>query len=96
MRINIIGFARGGLPSSNQLFEVRNKSDRQMESPKQSNSVAGVASQSPSAGEGLNEDELELHLWQKAYFLDDGSSARHAADSLRMRLAHLHYCCQKE
>ena len=48
------------------------------------------------SGDKLSEDEVELHLWQKAYFLDDGSSVRHSADSLRMRLAHLHYCCTKE
>ena len=52
--------------------------------------------QSSTSGDKLSEDELELHLWQKAFFLDDGSSVRHSADSLRMRLAHLHFYCAKE
>lgn len=47
-------------------------------------------------GGELSEDELELHLWQRAFFLDDGSSVRHTADSLRMRLAQLKHCCTKE
>lgn len=55
-----------------------------------------VDPQSSVSGDTLSEDELELHLWQKAFFLDDGSNVRHSADSLRMRLAHLQYCCTKE
>ena len=60
------------------------------------NPVVSKDPQSSTSGDKLSEDELELYLWQKAFFLDDGSSVRHSADSLRMRLAHLHYCCAKE
>ena len=69
-----------------------------MASLKQSSSVASTSTteESPPAGARLSDDELELHLWQRAYFLDDGSSVRLAVDSLRLRLAHLHYCCEKE
>ena len=37
------------------------------------------------------EDEVELHLWQKAYFSDSGNGGREAADSLRLRMAQLDY-----
>ena len=61
--------------------------------------TSAAISKSPQGskpGDKLNEDELELHLWQKALFLDDGSSVRNSVDSLRLRLAHLHYYCEKE
>ena len=63
---------------------------------KKSSSVFSKDVQSSVSGDKLSEDELELHLWQKAFFLDDGSSVRHSADSLRLRLAHLHYYRTKE
>lgn len=55
-----------------------------------------IDTQSSEGVDQLSEDELELHLWQKAFFLDNGSSARHTADSLRLRLAHLRYCIAKQ
>ena len=60
------------------------------------NSVDTRATQSSLAGETLTGDELELHLWQNAYFMGDGSNVRHTADSLRLRLAHLQYYSAKE
>lgn len=64
--------------------------------PTESDSAGAKNSQNSLAGGKLDEDELELHLWQRACFLDDGSSVRHKVDSLRLRLAHLQYCCTKE
>lgn len=64
--------------------------------PTTTNSVDMNDSQSSSAGGELSEGELELHLWQRAFFLNDGSCVRHAVDSYRLRMAQLHYCCAKE
>lgn len=62
----------------------------------QAEKTSFVDPQSSVSGDKLSEDEVELHLWQKSFFLDDGSSVRNSVDSLRMRLAHLHYYCTKE
>lgn len=37
------------------------------------------------------EDEVQLHMWQKAVFLDSGNGGRETADSLRLRMAQLDY-----
>lgn len=42
------------------------------------------------------EEEVQLYLWQKAYFLDSGNGGREAADSLRLRMAQLDYHCLTE
>lgn len=41
--------------------------------------------------EAPSEDEIRLHMWQKASFSCDEKGARETADTLRLKLAQLNY-----
>ena len=69
---------------------------RIMDSKPSSSACGHPSSSTDSKLHRISDRDVQLHIWQKAAFADNGTGGRETADSIRLRLTQLECCYAKE